>query len=177
MFTIRRILHPTDFSEAAASAFALACSLARDHHAEVLLLHVLPAPVAWGEVVARRQADGYEQELREEYLRPMQRSAGDVCAEPLLDEGDPVDVIIRTACEQGCDLIVMGTHGRSGLSRLLMGSVAERVLRRAPCPVLTVRLPIPVARPVAAAVVADTEGVDTLPRAVLVEQPTLPLPS
>jgi nucleotide-binding universal stress UspA family protein len=60
-----------------------------------------------------------------------------------LAEGDPAEEILRAAEEEGADLIVMGTHGRGGLSRLLMGSVAEAVMRKALCPVLTVRGPIP----------------------------------
>jgi nucleotide-binding universal stress UspA family protein len=58
-----------------------------------------------------------------------------------LEEGDPVTQILRIAGEENCELIVMGIHGRTGLGRLLMGSVAEQVVRRAPCPVLTVKMP------------------------------------
>ena len=58
-------------------------------------------------------------------------------------EGDPATQIVRVAQETRCDLIVLGTHGRTGLGRLLMGSVAEQVLRKAPCPVLTVKTPFP----------------------------------
>jgi nucleotide-binding universal stress UspA family protein len=67
-------------------------------------------------------------------------------------EGHPADVIVETAAETGADLVVMGTMGRSGLTRLVMGSVAEEVLRRSPCPVLTVRgvVPVPVEAPAAA---------------------------
>jgi nucleotide-binding universal stress UspA family protein len=58
-------------------------------------------------------------------------------------DGDPAQVIVQFARERGCSLIVMGTHGRTGLERLLMGSVAEQVVRKAPCPVLTVKTPVP----------------------------------
>jgi nucleotide-binding universal stress UspA family protein len=76
-------------------------------------------------------------------------------AERRLEEGDPVEAILRVAEEIGADLIVMGTHGRTGLSRLFMGSVAEQVLRRAPCPVLTLKSPFAatVAAPAEAAAV------------------------
>lgn len=175
MFAIHRILHPTDFSEAAAAAFHVACSLARAHHATLILLHVMPTPRAWGEIVARRQANGYEEQLHREYLQPLCQTAADVCTEPLLEEGDPVEVITRRAATLGCDLIVLGTHGRTGLPRLLMGSVAEHVLRQAPCPVLTVRLPVPVAEPLRPAATPAGVGEDTIRQAMPVEQPTLPI--
>src|SRR5439155_22269948 len=70
-----------------------------------------------------------------------------VLAERRLEEGDEAAQILRVADEAHANLIVMGTHGRTGLSRLLMGSVAEQVLRKATCPVLTVKTPFPVATP------------------------------
>jgi nucleotide-binding universal stress UspA family protein len=70
-----------------------------------------------------------------------------VLVERRLEEGDPIGEILRAAAEVPCDLIVMGTHGRTGLARLLMGSVAEEVVRKAPCPVVTVKTPFPVATP------------------------------
>jgi nucleotide-binding universal stress UspA family protein len=145
MYTIRRILHPTDFSDEAAVAFRLACSLAKEHRAELLVLHVIPPPVAWGEEVARRDPDSYEEQLWNEYLLPMQSSEPGVVLTRRMEEGVPEEVIVRVAAEWGSDLIVLGTHGRQGLSRLLLGSVAEHVLRIAPCPVLTIRGSLPVA--------------------------------
>src|SRR5207247_9050465 len=65
---------------------------------------------------------------------------------PILLEGDAAKEIVELARDSQCDLIVMGTHGRTGLGRLLMGSVAEQVMRRAPCPVLTIKAPIEAAR-------------------------------
>jgi nucleotide-binding universal stress UspA family protein len=139
MLPIRKILHPTDFSDRSALAFRLACALARDHRAAVLVLHVVPPPLSWGEVVARREPDDYYEELWREYLLPMQSPEAGVRIERRLEEGPPAKVISRVAEEIGCDLIVMGTHGRTGLRRVLLGSIAEQVLRSAPCPVLTVR--------------------------------------
>jgi nucleotide-binding universal stress UspA family protein len=136
MLPIHTILHPTDFSEFAVNAYGLACSLARDFGARLIVLHVDPPPVCHGERVARRQED-YTETLWEE----MHRVAPDqpkVSAEYQLLGGDVAAEILRTAREKDCDLIVMGTHGRTGLRRLLMGSVAERVMRQAPCPVVTV---------------------------------------
>jgi len=143
MTTINTILHPTDFSEPAAEAFKLACSLARDHRARLLLLHVIPPPLTHGEVLARAAPDSYRDQLwRElEHIKTLETT---VEIETRLVEGHPHKEIVQTAKEEGCDMIVMGTHGRKGLSRLLMGSVAEHVLRHATCPVLTLRMPLSV---------------------------------
>jgi nucleotide-binding universal stress UspA family protein len=157
MYTIRKILHPTDFSAQAAEAFRVACSLAKQHGAEVTVLHVIPPPVAWGEVVARGP-DGYAEQLWAEYLRPMHSPEPGVPVQHQLEEGAPEELIVSVAQDQGCDLIVMGTHGRRGLPRLLLGSVAESVLRKAPCPVLTVRGPVPAPVPAAAPGAAAAAG-------------------
>jgi nucleotide-binding universal stress UspA family protein len=76
-------------------------------------------------------------------LRELESNAGHVRVESQVMEGDPVDMILRAAEETHSDVIVMGTHGRTALARLLLGSVAEAVLRKAPCPVLTVKSPAP----------------------------------
>jgi nucleotide-binding universal stress UspA family protein len=140
MLSIRTILHPTDFSEYSAFAFQLACSLARDHGAKVVVLHVYPPPIAHGEVVARRQPNGFHEELWR-LLRRVQAPVPEVSVSHRLEEGDPAAEVLRVAQESGCDLIVMGTHGRTGLRRVVLGSVAERVVRAAGCPVLTIRPP------------------------------------
>jgi nucleotide-binding universal stress UspA family protein len=151
MYTIRKVLHPTDFSGEAAAAFRVACSLALRHEAELVVLHVIPPPLTWGEAVARMPPDGYEEQLWREYLTPMQPTEPGVRLERRLEEGDPAKKIVAVADELGCDLIVVGTHGRGGLGRLLMGSVADKVLRKAPCPVLTVRSAYPADAPAGAA--------------------------
>lgn len=140
MIPVHTILFPTDLSELAAPAFALACSLARDMGARLLVLHVVPPPVVHGEVVARRQPNGFYKDLWEE-LRKLQAKQGDVNVEHHLIDGVPATEIVRFAGEHEAGLIVMGTHGRTGLVHLLMGSVAEQVMRNAACPVLTVRCP------------------------------------
>jgi universal stress protein A len=142
MYRIRTILVPTDFSEWSRSAFGLACDLARVHQARVIVLHVYPPPIAYGEVLARREPDGYEEVLDYE-MRSVHPAIPEVPVTYRLAEGDPLAAIRSTAAEERCDLIVMGTHGRTGVRRLLMGSVAEHVLRQAPCPVLTVNRPLP----------------------------------
>lgn len=139
MFTIRTILVPTDFSDRSRAALSVAGSLARDHQARVVLLFVLEPPVVAGELgVALPPPEGYQAQL-EERLRSSRPDAPEVPVEHRITEGPVGDSICRMATELGCDLIVMGTHGRAGIGRLLLGSVAEDVLRHAPCPVLTVR--------------------------------------
>ena len=136
MSTLRVILFPTDFSERAEAVFPLACALARDQGSRLVLLHVDPPPLFHGEVVSRRQTPDYEEQLREA-LRRYEVPQG-VQPEYRLEEGPPAEGICRVAAELPADLIVMATHGRTGLRRLLMGSVTEQVLRQAPRPVLSV---------------------------------------
>jgi nucleotide-binding universal stress UspA family protein len=135
MSTLRVILFPTDFSERTEAAFPLACALARDQGARLVLLYVDPPPMFHGEVVSRRQTPDYEEQLLEA-LRRYEAPQG-VQPEYRLEEGPPAEGICRVAAELPADVIVMATHGGTGLRRLLMGSVAEQVLRQAPCPVLT----------------------------------------
>lgn len=150
MLPIHTILHPTDFSERANYAYKLACSLARDHGARVVVLHVATPPpvVAYGEMVTEMHPDDYSERLREEVDKYVKNSK-DLQVEVRLAEGDPARETVRAAKEVGCDVIVMGSQGRSGLERFLLGSVAEQVMRKAPCPVLTVKAPFPVAEALA----------------------------
>jgi len=143
MFPIHTILHPTDFSAHSEAAFGLACSLARDHGARLVILHVLQPPVTLvgGMAALPPMPDEYGREAAWEKLRSLQPGEGVGNFEHVLREGDIVTEILRVAEETSCDLIAMGTHGRTGLSRLLMGSVAESVLRKARCPVLHVKNP------------------------------------
>jgi nucleotide-binding universal stress UspA family protein/dienelactone hydrolase len=135
--TIRRILHPTDFTEASAAAFRFACALARDYGAGLTVLYVCPPPISLDDVADRQRPGGLDDELvgRLYELKPADRS---LVLDYRLGHGDPATVILDTAAH-GCDLIVMGTHGRSGLRRVIMGSVAAAVSQKAPCPVVTVR--------------------------------------
>lgn len=153
MLPIRTILHPTDFSVHSEWAFRLACSLARDHGSRLVVLHVIPPDVHGERIVvygergsASIRPRGYYQAL--EKLCQLRASDLKVSIEQQLEEGEPDAIILRVARESNCDLIVMGTHGRTGLRRLLMGSVAEEVVRKAPCAVLTVKTPFPETAPV-----------------------------
>jgi nucleotide-binding universal stress UspA family protein len=138
---ITTILHPTDFSESSQAAFQLACALARDHGARVIAFHGVPRPESFsGEALAGTFPGDYHTQ-HWEALRNIRPSYPEVGITHRLDEGDPTTLILQAARASRCDLIVMGTHGRTGLKRLLMGSVADQVVRKAPCPVLTVKAP------------------------------------
>jgi nucleotide-binding universal stress UspA family protein len=138
---VRTILHPTDFSERCEAAFRVACSLAKDHAARVIVVHVAEPPVApMGMAPSPPLPEGHRGGLEEQLCR-FQGSAPEVQVECRVEEGDAATGIVRAARATESDLIVMGTHGRTGLGRLLMGSVAEQVLRTAPCPVATVKAP------------------------------------
>ena len=140
MLAFEIILHPTDFSERSKCAFDLACSLARDHGARLVVLHVASPPIiAFGNGVPVHDQLVDNRLPLEKRLREIQPSDSGLQIEHRLERGAPAERIIRVAHETGCDLIVMGTHGRTGLGRMLMGSVAEEVLRKATCPVLTVK--------------------------------------
>jgi nucleotide-binding universal stress UspA family protein len=137
MLAIRTILHPTDFSESAEAAFSVAGMLAKAHKARLIVLHVYPLPISRGEGVDYPPDQAEMWRLLDRYYVP----DPDVHVDDRLAEGSAPEEILRVAEEEGCDLIVMGTQGRTGLARLLMGSVAEKVMRGAHCPVLTVRIP------------------------------------
>lgn len=141
MLPIHTILHPTDFSERSQNALRLACALARDYGARLVVLHAATAPVTvYGEEALPLDPEVAYHEAREE-LDHVIVPNDDVRAERRFEEGDAAGTILRLARELPADLVVMGTHGRTGLARLLMGSVAEQVVRKAPCPVLTVSAP------------------------------------
>jgi nucleotide-binding universal stress UspA family protein len=140
---ISSILVPTDFSERSANAFRLACAVARDHGARLVVLHVAPPPMAASVGGVMTPEPGHDDE-RWAKLRSLRPPDPRVPVEHLLAEGDPATMILQVAAQRECDLIVLGTHGRTGLGRVLLGSVAEEVMRRASCPVVTVKTPAPV---------------------------------
>lgn len=137
------ILHPTDFSDGAEEARIEAIRLARKLDAEVLLLHVIAdiALVAeYQEDIVKRVYEAQRQSAVKQMgvLLADMTKAG-VRARAEIKVGRPVEVIERTARDEQVGYIVIGTHGRGGMVRMLLGSVAERVVRTAPCPVITVR--------------------------------------
>jgi nucleotide-binding universal stress UspA family protein len=133
----KKILFPTDFSHTSDAALGLATSLARDSGATLLIVHVEEPPTAYGGgELYYGMPEPVTEDLRKMLLKVVPTDP-DVPAEHRLVTGEPASALVKLAKDEAVDLIVMGTHGRSGLSRLLMGSVAEAVVRRAPCPVLT----------------------------------------
>jgi nucleotide-binding universal stress UspA family protein len=145
MLAIRTILHPTDFSERSQAAFQVACALARDHGARLNVLHVREIPViAYGEFGQLPMELEPPEAIRAKLdkLISLRCADADVTIEHIVKTGDPAIEILSTAEETHSDMIVIGTHGRTGLARLLMGSVAERVVRKAQCPVLTIKTPV-----------------------------------
>ena len=143
MLEIRTILHPTDFSDCSRLAFQLAATLAREHGARLIVLHVkqtLGPRVAYGKALAQLQPEEYQEWLRK-ILARFDVSNNRVQVEHRLSEGNAANEILGVARETMCDIIVMGTHGRTGLDRLVLGSVSDVVLRQAPCPVVTVKVP------------------------------------
>jgi len=135
------ILHPTDFSESSQAALRVARSLARDFGSRLVLLHVAALEVYVSGMMA---SEIDVQVFRENLEDTRKRLDGPDLKYPVetrLSRGDASDEIVRQAEELGCGLIVMGTHGRTGFGKLLMGNVAESVLPRAHCPTLVVKVP------------------------------------
>ncbi len=139
----RTILAPTDFSPFAEEALHYARALAQRFGAEIHLVHALERPqdVPWWlaeqEYQARRGT--LVDEAKAHLSEITARVFPDVKVAPHVRVGSPSDEIVKSAKDNHADLIVIATHGRGGLSRVLFGSVTERVVRHAPCPVLTVR--------------------------------------
>ena len=147
MLTIERILCPTDFSDFSERALDYGLSLARHYNAELHLLHVVrPVIVGYPEYAVPDSVSEFYGELRDHAREQLREFAkvhveGGVQAKVTVEEGVVTESILDFARENSIDLIVMGTHGRRGLQRLTLGSVTERVLRKAGCPVLAVRRP------------------------------------
>ncbi len=148
MNNLRRILVPVDYSACSRSALEHAAMLAKSFNATIDLLYVWEAPAfiapeamvgAAGttQTLAQLASDQAQAAMREFVAQA--REDGIEIANTRVEQGDPSHTIVTLADSDGYDLIAMGTHGRSGFAHLLLGSVAEKVVRRASCPVLTVR--------------------------------------
>lgn len=136
MIHVRKILYPTDFSSYSNQAYFHAVALAESHGASLTIMYVI---VPGGD---DKDAKHWREQL--EQIRPANPR---IPVHHVLLDGDPATEIVRYAADAGIDLIVMGTHGRSGLERLLVGSVTEKVMREAPCSVMAVKLPRGMAAP------------------------------
>lgn len=139
-FPFKKVLAPIDFHEHAMGALEVAKSIAQVNDGLVTLLYVVPMDEPIGGKM-------YEDDFKKQAEKDAERLAGlaskkmqGVKFEILTEIGDPATAIINTAASKASDVIVMGTHGRKSLMRILMGSVAEQVLREAPCPVIVYRL-------------------------------------
>jgi len=141
MAAIQNVLHPTDLSDAAEPALGLAQRLAQDLGARLIVLHVVDRPVLYGEMGMTIPIPEAQSALIEQRHRELESKVAGSSAECRVVEGLAAGEILRIARELPADLIVMGTHGRGGIARVLMGSVVENVLRHAPCPVLAIKKP------------------------------------
>jgi nucleotide-binding universal stress UspA family protein len=132
-------LFPTDFSTASDAALSHAETLAKQAGAKMLIVHVEEPPLAYGGGELYYGLPEPNSERIQKMLQDVKPSDPAVPFEHRLMMGDPAGEVVRIAEEESAEMIVMGTHGRTGLTRMLMGSVAEAIVRRSPCPVLTYR--------------------------------------
>jgi len=147
MFKLQRILVATDFSRHSQAALEYAAALAKPFDAEVVLCHVVEKPdflsgfppVAEG-YMPPNLAEMQRQHAQQEGQAALQK-AGVARGRIVMPEGNAAVETVNAAKAEGADLLVVGTHGRSSLTHLLLGSVAEKIVRSAGCPVLTVRVP------------------------------------
>ena len=142
---VTKVLCAVDFSEPAREALHFAADLARQYEAELTLIHIYAVPgyafpegvMVAGPEVMNELLQEIDRSLESWKKEAVSRGASD--PKTIAIQGSAAQEIIRFAEDQGIDLIVVGTHGRGGLAHVLLGSVAEKVVRKAPCPVLTVR--------------------------------------
>lgn len=144
---VERILFPTDFSEGSAHALPYAVDLARHYNAQVYILHVIyDIGKAFESHIPHVSTDEIHREMHNWASKELDKccveeTRGVADIHKSIVVGVPYEEIIKFADKEKIDLIVIGTYGRSGLERFIFGSTAERVVRRAPCPVMTVRVP------------------------------------
>jgi len=145
---MKTILFTTDFSEGASHSLSYAVDMAKTYGAKLYLLNVIQdMAMSPGLHIPHGSVDIMHQELETNAKKAIQKLCAAACedyknTESSVVRGIPYEEILKFAAEKGINLIVIGTHGRKGLDRVLFGSTAERVVRNAPCPVLTVRMPI-----------------------------------
>jgi nucleotide-binding universal stress UspA family protein len=142
----RRIVAPTDFSDCAEEAWDITQRTAQLLGSEVLLIHVFVQPPVYGDVSVGDAAWQVVLEAERWVTDEIERWADqarkqNITVRTVIRRGSPSTEIVGLVAEEHGELVIMGTHGRGGMSRVLLGSVADRVIRTAPCPVLTVRKP------------------------------------
>lgn len=144
---IERILFPIDFSEGSKNALEYAVSLSKEYNAKLYLLHVVhDISMTAGWQVPHIRIDELYRDMEEGARKEMEKFCRDELSgceniEQIVVRGIPDEEILKMARDKKIDVIVIGTHGRTGIDRLLFGSTAEKVVRKAPCPVLSVRIP------------------------------------
>ena len=156
MLPFRRILVTTDFSDTSLEAFPIAAEVASHFDAELLMVHVLPVdtPTPWDIPpyadfgLASLPLPEYEAQVRQEVERRLAQVAAKNApagtkVRTIVGRGDAASEVGRIAIAERADLIVLATHGWTGWRHLVFGSVAEKILREAPCPVLSIRKPAP----------------------------------
>jgi universal stress protein A len=146
MIQFRKILVPTDFSPASRQAVPYGCELAKQHGAELILCHVLEIPhyptlFEGTALVVPPIDESLRTQLGEQLRKLAEETAQDhaVPCRAVMRDGPPTQQLLDCAAEEGADLIVIATHGYTGLKHMLLGSTAEQIVRHAPCPVLTIR--------------------------------------
>ena len=148
MVTLKKILCPVDHSECSYLALKYAISLALKDEAKLYLMHVIDSRLYDTEMYKfspYKLNEIDESKIRADLMKSLPEGTMDVLeVETMVVKGVPFNEIINAAMEINVDLIVIGTHGRTGLSHVMLGSVAEKVVRKATCPVLTVRMPPPI---------------------------------
>ncbi len=144
---IKTVLFPTDFSQGARAAMDHAISLAKDYQAKLILLYVIQdISIAEWYIPSSLSAADLVEDMQKSAWNEMDKWGAEVSqrvknVEKMVVRGVPFVEIIKTAKDKQADLIVIGTHGRTGIDHMLFGSTAEKVVRKAACPVLTVRIP------------------------------------
>ncbi len=139
-FPFKRLLAPIDFDSSSIKALELAAKLAKQNDGTVFILHIVPVDMdvsgmpQYVDLIKRQESLD-----RDKLTAIAKQQLAEVKWEILDEMGSPADVISEVATRMAADLIVMVTHGRRGLARLVEGSIAEKVLRNAPCPILAVR--------------------------------------
>lgn len=136
MGMLKTILAPTDFSDLSARGVRYACQLAKDVGAEVIIFNVVLLDET--NVVDKREVEQHKKRLDEFIAEKIAGAGADLKIRNVVNAGQPFGAIVDCAENEHIDLIVMSSHGRSGLSRMLIGSVTDKILRGAPCPVLVV---------------------------------------
>jgi nucleotide-binding universal stress UspA family protein len=133
---LKKILAPTDFSEISATGVRYACQLAKDVGAELIILNVVVLDES--NTVSKQDIERHKARLDNFVSEKVADASVGLKIRQLVNAGQPFGAIVDCAEKEGVDLIVMSSHGRSGLSRMLIGSVTDKILRGAPCPVLVV---------------------------------------